>query len=145
MRWSWLPSMSGGGEKSIDPGFKAFKDEIGPNVLAYEPSPAKMTELFQSGQAVVAVWGSGRAKALADTGFPAEFVYPKEGGVALGIAACPIAGSKNASRGATPSSSSCSRPETQVVLAKGAGFGPANMNVEADARGAEGCCLTATT
>ena len=75
--------MKGGGEKSIDPGFKAFKDEIGPNVLAYEPSPAKMTELFQSGQAVVAIWGSGRAKALADTGFPAEFVYPKEGGVKL--------------------------------------------------------------
>src|SRR3954451_3314262 len=48
----------GGGEAKIDPGFKAFKDEIGPNVLAYEPSPAKMTELFQSGQAVIAVWGS---------------------------------------------------------------------------------------
>ena len=47
-----LPKMNGGGETNIDSGFKVFKDEINPNVLAYEPSPGKMTELFQSGQAV---------------------------------------------------------------------------------------------
>src|SRR3712207_4885416 len=88
-------TLNGGSEKNIEPGFAAFKNDIGPNVLAYEPSPAKMTELFQNGQAVIAVWGSGRAKALADTGFPSEFVYPKEGAIALGTAACPIAGSKN--------------------------------------------------
>src|SRR5690349_18699720 len=84
--------LGGGGEKNIEPGFKAFKDVIGPNVLVYEPSPGKMTELFQSNQAVIAIWGSGRAKALADTGFPAAFTYPKEGGIALGVAACPVAG-----------------------------------------------------
>ena len=121
--------MKGGAEKSIDPGFKAFNDEIGPNVLAYEPSPAKMTELFQSGQAVVAIWGSGRAKALADTGFPAEFVYPKEGGVVLGIAACPVAGSKN-DKEAQEFVQFLVTPEAQVVLAKGAGAGPVNMNVK---------------
>ena len=55
-----------------------------------------MTELFQNGQAVLGVWGSGRVKAFADTGFPVEFVYPKEGGFALGVAACPVDGSKNA-------------------------------------------------
>ena len=43
--------MNGGGEKNIEPGFKVMKDEINPNVLVYEPSPGKMTELFQSGQA----------------------------------------------------------------------------------------------
>ncbi len=67
----------GGSEANMDAGFKAFKDEIGPNVLAYESSPGKMTELFQSGQALLAVWGSGRAKSLSDTGFPSAFVYPK--------------------------------------------------------------------
>src|SRR3984893_16043913 len=90
-----MARLRGGGERDIDPGFKAFRDEVGPNVLVYEPSPGKMTELFQSGQALIAVWGSGRAKALADTGFPAAFVYPKEGGIALGVAACPIAGAKH--------------------------------------------------
>jgi len=124
-----MARLRGGGEKNIDPGFKAMKDEIGPNVLVYEPSPGKMTELFQSGQAVIAVWGSGRAKALADTGFPADFVYPKEGGIALGIAACPVAGGKNLSEGDAFVQFLLS-PEIQVVLAKGAGAGPANKKVE---------------
>jgi putative spermidine/putrescine transport system substrate-binding protein len=119
----------GGGEKNIDPGFKAFKDEIGPNVLVYEPSPAKMTELFQSGQAVFAVWGSGRVKAFADTGFPVEFVYPKEGGVVLGVAACPVAGSKN-DKEAQAFVQYLVSPEAQLVLARGAGLGPVNSTVK---------------
>jgi len=45
---------NGGGEKNIDPGFKVMKEDVNPNVLAYEPSPGKMTELFQSGQAAIA-------------------------------------------------------------------------------------------
>jgi putative spermidine/putrescine transport system substrate-binding protein len=121
--------LGGGGEKNIEPGFKAFKDEIGPNVLVYEPSPGKMTELFQSNQAVIAIWGSGRAKALADTGFPAAFTYPKEGGIALGVAACPVAGAAD-----KPEAQSFIQyllsPEAQAVLASGAGLGPVNKTVE---------------
>lgn len=125
-----MARLRGGGEKNIDPGFKAFKDDIGPNVLVYEPSPGKMTELFQSKQAVIGVWGSGRAKALADqTGFPIEFIYPKEGGVALGVAACPVAGSKNAAE-AQAFIQHLVSPEIQVILAKGAGFGPTNQKVQ---------------
>lgn len=120
--------INGGGVNNIEPGFKAFKDEIGPNVVAYEPSPAKMTELFQSGQAAIAVWGSGRAKALADTGFPAEFVYPKEGGIALGTAACPVAGAKNPKE-AQDFIQFLLTPEIQKALSQGAGFGPVNMKV----------------
>src|SRR4029077_17239393 len=82
--------MNGGGEKSIEPGFKVMKDEVNANVLAYEPSPGKMTELFQSGQAVLAVWGSGRVRSSATANFPVDFVYPKEGAVTLLASACPI-------------------------------------------------------
>lgn len=120
-----MAKQRGGNEKNIEPGFKAFKDEVGPNVLVYEPSPGKMTELFQSGQAVIAVWGSGRAKALADTGFPAAFVYPKEGGVALGVAACPVAGGKDKPEAQLFVQHLLS-PEMQVALASGAGLGPVN-------------------
>ena len=49
--------MNGGGEKNIEPGFKVMKADINPNVLVYEPSPGKMTELFQSGQANIARLG----------------------------------------------------------------------------------------
>lgn len=124
-----MARIRGGDESRIDPGFKAFQTDIGPNVLAYEPSPGKMTELFQSGQAVIGVWGSGRAKALADqTGFPIEIVYPKEGGVALGIASCPVAGSKN-DKEAQAFVQYLVSPQTQLMLAKGAGFGPTNQKV----------------
>ncbi|MEY2537256.1 MAG: putative spermidine/putrescine transport system substrate-binding protein [Verrucomicrobiota bacterium] len=120
---------SGGSEKSIDPGFQAFKNGIGPNVLAYEPSPGKMTELFQSGAAVFAVWGSSRAKALQDTGFPVNFVYPKEGGYAIGIAMCPVAGAKD-----KPEAQEFIRhvldPESQIALALAAALGPVNKKAE---------------
>ena len=45
---------------TFDPGFKVMKDDINPNVLVYEPSPGKMTEVSQSGQATIAVWGTAR-------------------------------------------------------------------------------------
>ena len=83
--------MNGGGEANIEPGFKVMKDEINPNVLVYEPSPGKMTELFQSGQGAIAVWGTGRVQAFANTGFPVDFIYPKEGAPILLASACPVA------------------------------------------------------
>src|SRR5712691_10340812 len=83
--------LNGGGEKNIEPGFKVMKADINPNVLVYEPSPGKMTELFQSGQAAIAVWGTGRVQAFANTGFPVDFIYPKEGAPILLASACPVA------------------------------------------------------
>jgi putative spermidine/putrescine transport system substrate-binding protein len=123
-----MAKLRGGSERNIEPGFKAIEDEINPNVLVYEPSPGKMTELFQSEQAVIAVWGSGRAKALADTGFPSAFIYPREGGVALGIAGCAIAGGKDRPEADTFIQFMLS-PEMQLALARGAGEGPANKTV----------------
>ncbi len=121
--------LGGGGVNNIEPGFKAFTGPVGQNVLAYEPSPAKMTEDFQSGQAVLAVWGSGRALAFADTGFPVAFVYPKEGGYALGGAACPVVGAKNEKEGQAFVRHMLS-PPVQLALAIGVGNGPANMTVQ---------------
>src|SRR5258705_12254472 len=85
-----LAKMNGGSEADVDAGFKIFKTDINPNVLAYEPSPGKMTELFQSGQAVLAVWGTGRVQSFANTRFSLDFVYPKEGAATLLTNACPV-------------------------------------------------------
>ena len=60
-----LAKMNGGGEKPMSsPASRSSRSRVNPNVLAYEPSPGKMTELFQSGQAVLAVWGTGRVQTL---------------------------------------------------------------------------------
>jgi putative spermidine/putrescine transport system substrate-binding protein len=129
--------LNGGGEKNIDPGFKVFKDEVGPNVLAYEPQPGKMTELFQSGQAVIGVWGSGRVKVFKETGFPVEFVTPKEGSPALGISACPTA-KPNPSPLAQQFVQFLLLPDIQAIHAKGAGAGPVNMSTTLSADVARG-------
>jgi putative spermidine/putrescine transport system substrate-binding protein len=116
---------NGGGEKNIDPGFKVFKDQVGPNVLVYEPSPGKMTELFSSGQALIGVWGSGRAKSFADTGFPVAFAYPREGAYALLSSVCPIAKPRQ-----SPLAQEFVRflisPEIQTKLGTAYGYGPVN-------------------
>jgi len=120
-----MAKLNGGSETNIDPGFTAMKDKVGPNVLVYEPSPGKMTELFQSKQAVIAVWGSSRAKALADTGFPSQFTYPKEGGIAISVGICPVAGGSDKPEAQTFIQYILS-PDVQATLATGAGFGPVN-------------------
>jgi len=124
--------MNGGGEKSIESGFKVMKDEVNKNVLAYEPSPAKMTELFQSGQAVIAVWGSGRVQAFANTGFPVDFVYPKEGAVTLLASACPIE-KADASPIASDFIKAMLEPKMQLILLKDYGYGPVNKTVQVPA------------
>jgi len=124
-----MAKLNGGGETNIDPGFEVFIDEIAPNVLAFEPSSGKMSELFQNGEIAISVWGSGRLKSLADTGFPGKFAYPEEGAVALMVAACPVVDSD------VPELSQklvqhFMKPEYQVLLAETVGFGPVNTEAE---------------
>lgn len=121
--------LRGGGASNIDPGFDAMTKEVGPNVLAWEPSPGKMTELFQNGDAVIGVWGSGRVKALSDTGFPVKFVYPKEGAFALFTAICPVA-KKQPKAGTQKFIQYLYSPEVQTILAETQAWGPMNSKVQ---------------
>jgi len=116
---------AGGGERQIDPGFQTIKNEIAPNVLVWEPSPGKMTELFSSGQASIAVWGSGRVKAFSDTGFPVGFVYPEEGAYALLASVCPIA-KPDPHPLAQALVAYLVSPEVQSLMASRYGYGPVN-------------------
>jgi len=75
------------------------------------------------------VWGSGRLKALSDTGFPGGFVYPEEGGIALMVAACPVVDS-DVPELAQKLVQYVLSPEVQVALAETNGFGPTNMQTE---------------
>ncbi|MDH3694750.1 MAG: ABC transporter substrate-binding protein [Gammaproteobacteria bacterium] len=121
--------LNGGGENDIEKGFDAFGEKVAPNVLVFEPSSGKMSELFQNGEIALSVWGSGRLKSLADTGFPGGFVYPKEGGVALMVAVCPVVES-DVSDLAQQLVQHFLKPEYQVMLAETVGFGPTNTKAE---------------
>lgn len=120
-----MARLNGGGEKNIDPGFTVMKDKVAPNVLVFEPSSGKMSELFQSKSIALSIWGSGRVKALADTGFPVKFAYPKEGAVALMIAGCPIVDS-NVPDEAQAFIDYLLEPDIQVRMAEAMGSGPVN-------------------
>jgi len=124
-----LSKMNGGGETNVDSGFKIFKEQINPNVLAYEPSPGKMTELFQSGQGTIAVWGTGRVQAFANTGFPVDFIYPKEGAPILLASACPVAKASISPLAHEMIKTLVSAP-VQTGMAKEMGNGPVNTKVD---------------
>ncbi len=121
--------LNGGGASDIDPGFKVMKTEVGPNVLVFEPSPGKMTELFQSKQAVIAVWGSARVQSFARTGFPVGFVYPKEGALPLLTTACAVQKPKPSPLAETLIAYLLT-PDVQKLLATKYGYGPVNKTVQ---------------
>jgi len=118
---------NGGSLDNIDPGFAYMAKSIAPNVRAFESSPGRMSELFQSGEVSVAIWGSGRVNALADTGFPIKFVYPKEGAAALLIAACVVNGAPHEAA-AQAFVDYLLSPNVQTLVAT-AGNGPVNKKV----------------
>jgi len=124
-----LARMNGGGEKNIDPGFSAMTKQVAPNVLSWAPTPGEMDGHMQSGDVIVAPYGSGRAVALQNTGFPLKFIYPKEGAVALQVAACTLA------ENAQPQLSQqfvqyLLTPEVQTMQAQAIGLGPVNKTVK---------------
>ena len=84
-----------------------------------------MTELFQSGQAVIGVWGTGRVKSFADTGFPVGFVYPREGAYALLSSVCPIA-KPDAKPLAQEFINYLLTPDVQGKMGTAYGYGPVN-------------------
>lgn len=120
-----LARNAGGGEGNIDPGFAAMADEVGPSVLVYEPSAGKTSELFQSEEIAISVWGSGRVKALADTGFPIGFAYPTDGTPALLMVGCPVVES-DVPEEAQAFIDYLLDPEIQVRFAETMGAGPIN-------------------
>ena len=121
--------VNGGGVDNIEPGFKQFEDVIAKNVLVFEPSSGKMSELFQNGEIAISVWGSGRLKALADSGFSGGFAYPKEGGVKLLVAACPVVDSDVPGL-AQDFLKFVTSPATQKLFAVKQGWAPVNKSVE---------------
>lgn len=124
-----MSRLYGGGEEKIDPGFDVISKKVAPNVLAWEPSPGKMAQMLQTGEAALAVWANGRVQAVADQGAPVEFVYPKEGALALMVAGCVVEGAPQAKLGQQLLQHLVS-PESQAVLAETQGWGPVNKTTK---------------
>lgn len=83
--------IKGGSDKDVEPGFKAWPTSIGPNVLEYIPSSAKLSEMVQTGEAVIFPLTPTMVATFKSKGLPIEYVQPKEGSVVLMTAECVIA------------------------------------------------------
>ena len=121
--------VNGGGEANIDPGFDVMVKKVAPNVLAWEPSPGKMAQMMQTGEAALVVWGNGRVLAVADQGAPVEFVYPREGAPVIMVAACVTEGAPQPKLGQQFLQHLVSA-EIQAHIAQGVGWGPVNKNTK---------------
>ena len=129
----------GGGEANIDPGFKAFKDEIRPNIVTFAPSAPKLEELLQSGEIAMTVVARSRAVALKKEGLPLQAVEPKEGAAALMVTMCPVVDSDVPAQSQKFIQHMLS-PEIQKVFAK-AGYGPVNRKTELTEQEKEGLAV----
>jgi putative spermidine/putrescine transport system substrate-binding protein len=120
----------------MDPGFEVMAKKVAPNVVAWEPSPGKMAQMMQTGEAALVVWGNGRVQSVVDQGAPVQFVYPKEGAVALMVAACVVEGGPQPKLGQQFLQHIVSA-DVQALMANGIGFGPVNKNTKLDPKVAE--------
>lgn len=83
--------IQGGTDKNVDPGFTAWPKTIGPNVLEYIPSSAKLSEMVQTNEAAIFPLTPTAVAALKVKGIPVEYAQPKEGSVVLMVGQCVIA------------------------------------------------------
>ena len=83
--------IQGGNDKNVEPGFTNWAKTIGPNVLEYIPSSAKIAEMVQTGEAAMFPLTPTGVAALKLRGIPVEYAQPKEGSVVLLTAQCVIA------------------------------------------------------
>ena len=83
--------IQGGSDKNVEPGFKAWSTTIGPNVLEYIPSSAKLSEMVQTGEAAIFPLTPTTVAAMKSKGVPVEYAQPKEGSVVLMTGECVIA------------------------------------------------------
>jgi putative spermidine/putrescine transport system substrate-binding protein len=87
--------IEGGSEKNVDPGFTKWGSTIGPNVLEYIPSSAKLSEMVQTGEAAIFPLTPTAVATQKAKGVPMEYAQPKEGSVLLMVAECVTAHADN--------------------------------------------------
>lgn len=115
----------GGSVTNMDPAFEVMAERLEPNVLSFEPSSARLAEMFQSGEVVISVWSSTQVKVLAESGFPIELVYPEEGAPFHLNAACAVV-TEEMKPEAIELINILISPEANEALGRTLGYGPVN-------------------
>jgi putative spermidine/putrescine transport system substrate-binding protein len=88
--------IQGGDDRNVEPGFNAWRDKIGANVIEYIPNSAKISEMVQTGEAALFPLTPTQVEVLKGKGVPVEYAQPKEGSVVLITAQCVVANTPDA-------------------------------------------------
>lgn len=128
-----MSAANGGSAPGYDAGFKALSERVTPNVQAFVESSGTLSAAFQSGEIAIGVNSNGRTQALAATGFPVAFVYPKEGAVATVVGACVVEKPKP-SKYAVEFVKFLLAPEIQALMAEKEGLSPVNKATQLSAK-----------
>ena len=118
---------NGGSEQNIEPGFDKMK-QIAKNAVTFDKT-ADVSNYFLQGQTVASAWGSSRVFTLKETGFPIEFVIPKEGAPALMSTVSVVKGAPNEEL-AQKFVNYVLSEEVQAEFAKSLFDGPVNKKVK---------------
>jgi len=122
--------IKGGDENNVEPGFKAFPDAIGKNVLEYIPNSAKISEMAQTGEAAIFPLTPTAVATLKEKGIPVEYVQPKEGSVVLMVAECVLANNSEAEL-AQKLAAYLLSPEAQAKALASGNMAPSNTKTKA--------------
>lgn len=120
---------NGGSEENIEPGFEKMK-EIAQNAVTFDKT-ADVSNYFLQGQTVASAWGSSRVFTLEGSGFPIEYVIPKEGVPALMATVSVIKDAPNADL-AQKFVNFILSEQVQVEFTHALFNGPVNKNVKLD-------------
>jgi putative spermidine/putrescine transport system substrate-binding protein len=124
-----LNKAEGGPVNDMDKGFDLMNNKIKDNVKNYQTSSSKLSEQLQSGEVVLAPWGSSRAYSLSKSGFNAGFVYPKEKAVAIMTAMC-VVKKNGAPKISQKLVSYMLSAKVQKILAEKMAWGPVNKETK---------------
>jgi len=121
--------LKGGTDSNVEPGFTAWPKTVGPNVVEYIASSAKISEMAQTGEAALFPYTPTQVTILKSKGIPVEYVHPKEGGVVLMVAQCVIANNSEPQL-AQELAAYLLSPEAQSKALENGSFNPTNTKVQ---------------
>jgi putative spermidine/putrescine transport system substrate-binding protein len=121
--------LKGGTDSNVEPGFAAWPTTIGPNVVEYIASSAKVSEMAQTGEAALFPYTPTQVTILKSKGIPVEYVQPKEGAVVLMVAQCVVANNSEPQL-AQELAAYLLTPEAQAKALENGSFNPTNTQVK---------------
>jgi putative spermidine/putrescine transport system substrate-binding protein len=123
-----IARLEGGNERNVDAAFRRLRD-LAPSAPTFAVAPAELDNLLKQGEVWITYNGSSRAYELAASGFPVDFVYPREGALIFANWFDVVKGAPHPEL-AQELINYLISPEAQALFARHVFFGPVNKKTK---------------